>query len=877
VPRLVPLLIASVLLVSAARGVTVERLRVESREQPLGIDDPAPRLSWQLRSGQHAQRQSAYQIIVASSRELLAKNTGDLWDTGKVFSSETFGIAYGGAPLRGDARYFWRVRVWDSDNHDSGWSEPSWWQTGLLAPADWKGDWIGPIVETNSPLLRHDFRVARTIARATAHVYASGWYRLLLNGTELTERVLAPVNSNYPKGLFYDSYDVTALLTNGANAVGLWLGYGYNQSYSKYGYRWDGPPAARLQLEIVFTDGSTQTVVSDGTWKWTASPIIENDIYHGETYDARREITNWSQAGFDASAWTAVALRTAPNGPLKSCPFPGLSVVADLRAVKLTEPKPGLFIFDFGQNIAGWVRLKTNGPAGTTIVLRHAEELHDDGTLDTKTNRAARATDTYILGSHGTEIYEPRFTYHGFRYVEVTGFPGAPPLDSLTGRAVRAAVEEAGSFRCSDELISRIHQNFKWTIANNLVGIPTDTATRDERTPCQMDSLAVEDAAMCNFALGPYYTKWLNDIASDGGNLPNWTGDQVVLPFLLYQNYGDRRILEKHFANMQQVVDKFATTAVESKYWSGGFGDWAAPNLDGSYEGSFSEGELVARAFFIRCARIVSDTAQLLGHKAKADHYAALADQLVQDFEKRFFNAKTATYSSGRQVTSILPLAFDLVPAEKRPAAVAALRQRIEGTNGGHLDTGIFGTRYLFDVLIDHGLADLALAVLTRPGYPGFADQIAHGATTTWEQWSYGGSMQTHDHAMFSGPDATFFSRLGGIQPGSPGFREIVIRPTFPTVLSFVECSRQTPVGTISSHWRRTKHHLVLNVSIPANTTARVYLSAKTEELISESGRPVRNAPGVSAVGIEAESVVVTVGSGDYEFSTPLSPPVPIR
>lgn len=869
--RLAPLLIASVLLVSAASGVTIERLRVEDRDQPLGIYDPAPRLSWQLHSDQRAQRQSAYQIIVASSRELLAKNTGDLWDTGKVASSETFGIAYGGPPLRADARYFWRVRVWDGDNHESAWSESSWWQMGLLAPTDWKSKWIGANAETNSPLLRKDFALLRTIAHATAYVYASGWYRLLLNGTELTERVLAPVNSNYPKGLFYDSYDVTALLTTGANAVGLWLGYGYNQSYSKYGYRWNGPPAALFQLEIVFTDGSTQTLASDGTWKWTASPIVENDIYHGETYDARREIPDWSRANFDASAWTAVALRAAPDGPLKSCPFPGLSVVADLHPVKLTEPKPGVFIFDFGQNIAGWVRLKTNGPGGTKIVLRHAEELHDDGTLDTKTNRAARATDTYTLGGHGNETYEPRFTYHGFRYVEVTGVPGAPTLDSLTGRAVRAAVEEAGSFRCSAELINRIHDNFTWTIANNLVGIPTDTATRDERTPCQMDSLAVEEAAMCNFNLGPYYTKWLNDIAGDGGNLPNWTGDQVVLPFLLYQNYGDRRILEKHFVNMQQVVDKFASTAVESKYWSGGFGDWAAPNPDDSYEGSFSEGELVARAFFIRCARIVSDTAQILGDRTKVDHYAALANRLCEEFEKRFFNPKTSTYSSGRQVTSILPLAFDLVPAEKRPAVIAMLRQRIEGTDGGHLDTGIFGTRYLFDVLIGHGLADLALAVLTRPGYPGFADQIAHGATTTWEQWSYGGSMQTHDHAMFSGPDATFFSRLAGIQPGTPGFREIVIRPTFPTALSFVECSRQTSVGKISSHWRRTKGHLVLNVSIPVNTTARVYLPAKTEKLISELGRPVQNAPGVSAVGSEAQSVVVMVGSGDYEFSAPLT------
>jgi alpha-L-rhamnosidase len=858
---------AALLVTTLASAMTAERLRVEYVDRPLGVDSAHPRLSWILQANERAQRQTAYQIVVASSEQNLAAGRGDVWDTGKVTSSENFGMAYAGPPLRSDTRYFWQVRVWDRDGSASPWSAPSWWHTGLMNSTDWKAKWIGADPDHGSPLLRREFRADKQIVRATAYAYAIGWYRLFINGTEFSERVLAPVNSNYPKGLFYDTYDVTSFVRRGANSVGLWVGQGYNQSYSKWGYRWDAPPAALLQLEIVFSDGSRQTIISDESWNSAPSPILANDIYNGETYDARRDDAGWSRADYDDRQWTPVLLRDAPAGPLKSCPFPGLTVTADLRPVRITEPKPGVFIFDLGQNIAGWVRLRARGEAGTSVILRHAEELLPDGTLDVTTNRAAKATDTFILSGNGDEIYEPRFTYHGFRYVEVTGYPGIPTLDSITGLAVCAAVEDAGSFRCSDSLLNRIHDNFRWTIANNLYGIPTDTATRDERTPCQMDSLAVEDAAICNFDLAAYYTKWLNDIAGDGGNLPNWTGDQVVLPFLLYQNYGDSRILEQHFANMKQVVDKFAATAEETRHWADGFGDWATPNPTGSYEGSFSEGELVNRAFFYRTAQIVAETAALLGRAEDAQRYTDLAAQIRAAFEQHFYNPATATYGSGRQVTSVLPLAFDLVAPAHRSAVAAALRERIEHVDGAHLDTGIFGTRYLFEVLIDHGFTDLAYQVLTTPGYPGYADQIAQGATTTWEQWVFGGSMQTHNHAMFSGPDATLFSRFGGIRPAAPGFREIDIRPVFPTALTFVDCSRQTPMGEVSCHWKRGDDRLTVRLQIPANTTARLYLPSPSIDAVTESGQPANDADGVLAAHHEAGRAVLTLGAGDYDFS----------
>lgn len=860
---------ASLLLATAAHAMTVDTLRVESLDRPLGIDAARPRLSWWLHADERGARQTAYQILVASSPENLAREKADIWDSGKVTSSENFGVEFAGPALRSDTRYCWQVRVWDANDRSSAWSSSSWWQTALLTPSEWRARWIGPGERAAGPLLRRDFPLEKKLLRATAYAHAVGWYRLCVNGRELTDRVLAPVNSNYAKALFYDTYDVTPLLRAGRNAIGVWLGHGYSQNYSKYGYRWNEPPAALVQLELLFDDGSRQTVSTDEDWKWTAGPIVSDDIYDGETYDARRELAGWSEPGFDDRDWKRVAPRHASSGPLKACPFPGLVVTSELRPVKMAEPKPGIFVFDLGQNIAGWVRLQTRGPAGTRVVLRHAEELHADGTLDVKTNRAAQATDTYILRGDGHETYEPRFTYHGFRYVEVAGFPGTPTLDSVAGRAVRAAVPDAGSFACSDPLLNRLHANFRWTIANNLMGIPTDTATRDERTPCQMDSLTVEDAAICNFAMAPYYAKWLHDIAGDGGSLPNWNGDQVVLPFLLWENYGDRRILAQHYDNMRQVVDRFAATAETAKYWASGFGDWAAPNSSGSYEGSFSEGELVNRALFYRTARIVAETATRLGHAQDAERYAQLAQRVRAEFDARFYDPRTATYGSGRQVTSVLPLAFDMVPPERRPAVVAALRRRIEGVDRGHLDTGIFGTRYLFEVLVDHGLADLALRVLTATGYPSYADQIAQGATTTWEQWSFDGSMQTHNHAMFAGPDATLFSRLGGIQLGAPGFREIVLRPAFPAALSSVDSSRTTVMGIVGSRWRRQAGRIALAVDIPANATARLHLPVQSLDAVREGARSALHADGVQSAHLDGDRAVLVLGSGRYEFSLP--------
>lgn len=845
------------------------QLRTEYSVAPLGIDVTKPRFSWTMMSSMRAERQLAYQVLVSASPDLLEAGRADIWDSGRIESDANFGVEYGGRPLESGHRYFWKVRVWDGQGRVSAWSAVSWWEMGLLSEADWQARWIGTQHPLSSPLLRKEFIAKKQIVRATVHVIGFGWYKLSINGRKVTEHVLTPVNSDYAKNIYYDSYDVSPLLVEGRNAIGLWLGNGYNDNYSKYGYRWLGVKCALLQLEIQYADGSSDHVVTDETWKTAESPITANDIYNGESYDARREKSGWNTPGYDDKAWLPAITETAPAGLLRACLMPPIQVVETLRPVALAEPKPGVYVFDLGQNIAGWTRLHVTAVAGDRVVMRHAEEIQPDGMLDITTNRSALATDTYTCNGLGAESYEPSFTYHGFRYVEVTGFPGTPTLDSVEGRAIRSAVGDCGGFRSSNALLNRLNSNFRWTVSNNLMGIPTDTATRDERTPCSMDSMVVTETAIHNFDMDQYYTKWLQDIVGDLGrdSVPNWTGDQVVLPMLLYEFYGDRRVLEKYFENAKHVTDSFTRVSRREKPWADSYGDWAAPNKDGDYSSSFSEGELVNTAFYYRVARITSEIATLLGESSDAHRYSELADAIKTSFNAKFFHEDTNSYGSGRQVTYILPLAFDLVPARLRPAVARALAERVAGPDNNHLDTGIFGTRYLFEVLIDYGYVDLAFKVLTQMTYPSYGYQIGLGATTTWEQWSFRGVMQSHDHAMYSGPGTTFYTRFGGIRAAAPGYREIVIHPIRPAALDHVECSLHTVMGEIVSNWRFGPDEYIHRVTIPANSTATVYVPCVDYAAVNEGDGPASNAIGVRFLRMEGGCAVFAVGSGSYRFS----------
>ncbi|WP_051367074.1 family 78 glycoside hydrolase catalytic domain [Hamadaea tsunoensis] len=871
---------------AAVAEVSVAGLRVDYATDPLGIDDTRPSLSWKLTSSVNGERQTAYRVLVASSESRLNAGVGNLWDTGKVTSGDSVAIAYAGAALQATAAYFWKVQAWDANGTVSDWSPTARWETGPLAGADWAGaQWISPTAASSAPRLRKAFTVdgSKVVDQARAYVVGLGFHELHLNGAKIGDRVLAQASTPYDRRVLYSTYDVTAALRSGTNVVGLWLGTGYGASFSQYGFRWLGPKQALMLLDVRYADGTRQTVTTDGTWKWAAGPITAADIYNGETYDARQEQGGWDQPGAADTGWQGTQTVAAPAGTLSAQAMPPLRVTATLSPVKLTQPKPGVYVYDFGQNIAGWERLRVQGAAGAAVRMRTAEEVNADGTLDTTTNRNAAATDTYILaGTGATETYEPRFTYHGFRYVEVTGDPQTPSLASLDARVVHTDAPSTATFTSSDALLNQIWRANRWTIQNNSMSTPTDTPVRDERTPPGMDVQAYQDASTVEFGMAGFYASYLRDLPpgtalpSDGGNAqqPDMGGAGVTLAWTLYQQYGDRATLAATYPAMKRFVDTNAAN-VPGYIWSTGFGDWCPPDLSANANGGLgnssagactSEVPVVNTALSYLQAVDVAQAAAALGQTADATHFTQLADNIKQAFNARFLNADGAGYADGRQTTSVLPLAFGMVP----PADVDAVGTRLVDTiltrNGGHLDTGIFGTRYLMDALAAVGRTDVAMTVLDQTSYPGFGYEIGKGATTAWEEWTYYSSMETHDHAMFAGINSSLYTRLAGIQPAGPGYSAVTVAPRIPAGLAHVAASVDTVRGTVASSWTVTGQQVALDVTVPVGATATVRVPNFGQ---GQAGVSPAGAVQVAATGTETQ---FSVGSGTWHFTGTVAP-----
>ncbi|MGW3992432.1 family 78 glycoside hydrolase catalytic domain [Amycolatopsis sp. NPDC004772] len=709
---------------------------------------------------------------------------------------------------------------------------------GRLEP---QGDPLLLARSPDAPLLRNEFVLDKPVASARAYVYGLGLYELHLNGGKVGDQVLTPGSTPYDRRLLYDSYDVTNQVHKGRNAAGLWLGNGYGARFSQYGFRWTGPKQGILALAVTFTDGTRRTITTDDSWRWSDGPVTANDLYAGENHDARLEKPGWDRPGFDDSAWHPVRTAAAPSGELIGSTAPPIRVVRTLRPVAMTQPRPGVYVYDFGENFAGWAQLRVAGLADTTVRMRTAEELAEDGMLDTATNRNAASTDAYTLGAaRGVQVYEPRFTYHGFRYLELTGYPGTPDLGSVAGRVVHADVAATGHVETSDPLLNTIWADNRRAVLNNSMSLPTDNPVRDERTPPGMDVQAYHDAAVLDFGMEPFYRKYLLDLPpgtalpSDDGNaqLPDMGGGSVDLAWSLYEQYGDLPRLAAAYPLMKAFVDTNAA-AYPGRIWpeDRGFGDWCppdrSPNANGG-QGSpsagacFSERSLVNTALSYRQAEDVAKAARALGKTADATHFEELASAIATAFNAHFLVG--ATYGDGRQTTSILPLAFGMVPPDKVAAVGAKLVETILTKDAGHLDTGIFGTRYLPEALAKAGRIDVALTVLRQRTYPGFGYEISRGATTPWEQWTYESGMETHDHAMFAGINAAFYTQFAGITPAAPGYASIAIAPQVPPGLRHVAASIDTVRGPVGSEWTQTGCRFDLTVTVPVNATATVTL-----------------------------------------------------
>ncbi len=865
-------------------------LRCEYLPRPLGVDVAQPRLSWVLWSRERAQRQSAYRILVASNPERLARDEGDLWDTGKVLSDQTCHIVYQGKPLQSLQRCYWKVCVWDAQDTPSGWSEVSWWEMGVLNADEWKARWISAPVAEPAPLFRKHFTVNRPVRRARALICGLGYYELYLNGERIGGQVLDPAQTDYEKRALYTVHDVTPYLRTGDNCVGVMLGNGWFNQAIVWGGMSYGEPCLLLQLVLEYADGSTNLVCSDGLWKTAPGPVLKNNVYAGEEYDARRETPGWCEAGFDDSSWWAVRVVPCPTEKLQSQMLPPIRRMKTLQPIALWQSAPGVWVYDMGQNFAGWARLRVQAPAGTTITLRFAEELHPDGSIDPASTGVFAThvvqTDRYTCNGQGVEVWEPRFTYHGFRYVEMTGYPGTPTLDMLEGVVVYSGVLPAGTFECSDEMLNRIHRTAVWTEVSNLHSVPTDCPHR-ERCGWLGDAHVSAEMTIYNFEMAPFWSKYLQDIETSltekglptfvapgkrkiGEASPDWGTAIVQIPYYLYVYYGDRRVLEEHYDTMKRWVEHLLSIS-DDYVVSAGLGDWCAP---GSVPGN-TPIPITSTAIFYLDACIMRRVAQVLGRSQDADWFARLADSIRDAFNRHFFDTKACTY--GSQTADTLALAWGLAPEGKEQAIADSLARDVREKHRGHHSTGIIGLRHLFWALSEYGHADVAMTILHQTDYPSIGHLFALGATTLWEWWSEPEIEQQEgprscNHPMQGGFDAWFFYGVAGISPciSAPGFARITFKPHLLPGLQWARASYRSVRGMIASEWQRSEGRLYWKVVVPPNTTATVHLPTTDSGNVTESGKPVNQVAEITVHSERDGWLVLSVPSGEYRFESPL-------
>ncbi|MDD4174721.1 MAG: family 78 glycoside hydrolase catalytic domain [Kiritimatiellae bacterium] len=749
-------------------------------------------------------------------------------------------------------------------------------------------------------MLRKPFTATKKLARATVYVSGLGLSELYLNGVKVGDAVFSPGLTHYTARTFYVTHDVTGLLKRGENALGVWLGNGRyyaprdNAPTRTTGY---GYPKLLLQLEIDYADGTRDTVVSDDTWRITdQGPITANNEYDGEDYDARREFPGWAEPGFADAAWPLAQIVDAPGGALAAQMAEPIRVTETLKPVTLTEPRPGVFVFDMGQNMVGWCRLAVRGPAGTTVTMRHAETLQPDGTLYMANLRGAKVTGRYTLKGKGRETYEPRFTYYGFRYVDLTGFPGRPALDTLRGCVVHDDVAEAGRFTCSQPTINAIYQNTRWGTRGNYRSIPTDCPQRDERQGWLGDRSSESKGESYLFGIAALYTKWLHDMTDaqkESGSIPDvcppywplyndsvtWPSTAVIAPGALLDQYGDRRIIERHYPTMAKWIDHMTGFVKDGIISKDSYGDWCVPPEDPHLIHSKDPARktspvVLATTYFYHCLTLMTRYADLLGKPADAQRYRAQAEALKAAFNATYYDAAKGYYDNGTQTACVLPLAFDMVPAAERGRVFAHLVSKITTETRGHVGTGLVGGQWLNRVLTAGGRADLSYNFATHTTYPSWGYMIEKGATTVWELWNgdtADPAMNSGNHVMLVGDLVIwFYETLAGIapDPAQPGFKHIVMRPQPVGDLAFVKASHRSPYGLIRSEWSREDGAFDWEIEIPANTAATVHIPAADAASVTEHRRPLARARGVTLLGTGNGTVTLRVGSGTYRFAT---------
>ena len=901
-----------------AVDMKISNLRCEYLKNPLGIDMTHPRLSWVLESSKRNQKQTAYRILVAGSKKDLDKDNGNFWDTLKVISDQTTHIFYNGSELISGRKYWWKVCVWDKDGVMCQVSEPAFWSMGLLSNSDWRGKWIGMQREKSEnsthpdkikelspgpppPFFRKTFTLDKKVYSAYVHVTARGLFEVHLNGDRVSKDYFAPEWTDYTKRIQYRTYDVISLLKEGKNALGVIVGDGWYSGYigwrknrGHYGLQ----NSLLLQMEIVYDDGTRDFVVTDGTWRCSDGPILYSDFMIGESYDARREMLGWDTAQFDDSDWSPVIQVEKPTAKLVAQPSEPVQVTEYITPVAITEPSKGLYVFDLGQNIAGWVKLKVTGPdkklQGTIITMRFAERLNPDGTIYTANLRSVKATDTYILKGGEEETFEPHFTFHGYQYVEVTGLPVPPDKNTITGCVVHSTTPPTGNFECSSSMVNKLWQNLTWSQRGNFISIPTDCPQRDERLGWMGDAQIFVRTATFNMDVAAFFTKWMIDVV-DAQSLngayadtsprlkdnlkfeaaPGWGDAGIIIPWTFYRVYGDTRIIEKTYHSMVKWMDFLEESnpeLIRRNKLGNNYGDWLSIKAE-------TPKDLLATAYWAYDAKLMSEMARVAGYREDSSYYKKLYNKIRTTFQKEFISPDGRIHGN-TQTVYVLALNFDLVPQELRSKAVEYLVEDIKN-RGWHLSTGFIGVRHLNPVLTSMGYKEVAYKLLLNNSFPSWGYSIKHGATTIWERWDgwtedkgfQDPGMNSFNHYSFGSIGEWLYRFVAGIDldPKVHGYKHIVIKPYPGGNLTFARAEYNSIHGKITSGWHREGNSIVLDVTIPANTTASVHVPADEGTPITESGLSADEVEGIRFLKWDNGFAVYNIVSGTYHFMSTLS------
>jgi alpha-L-rhamnosidase len=880
--------------------VSITKLYTENLINPIGLGSINPRFTWQMQSNQSNVMQSAYEITVTSGKR-------EIWNSGKVLSDQSVHVPYSGSALSSGLRYYWKVRVWDNKGKVSAWSKPALFQMGLLKESDWKAEWIEPGFQEDpmqpSPLFRKEFKLTKKLASATAYISAHGLYEAKINGQRVGEGYLTPGWTNYNKRIQYQAYDVTSLLLPGSNAVGVMLGSGWYRGIIGYMKKvfdinvYGRDIALILQIDLQYSDGSKESIYTDSSWKSSTGEVLYSEIFNGEIVDARLEQKGWTNAGFNDAKWFPVKV----GNHSKTVLIPTINELVkkqeSLIPLKIIKTPKGEMVIDFGQNLSGFVTMKVQGNAGDTIKLEHAEVLDQQGNFYTANLRSAKQTNIYILKGGMEEIFEPRFTWQGFRYVKVEGYPGEIKAENFTVHALYSDMEESGTFITSHEMINHLQRNILWGMKSNFIDVPIDCPQRDERLGWTGDAQVFARTAAFNMNVNNVFARWLQDLESEQieGKVPHviphvvqpenvnsagWADASTIIPWDMYVSYGDRELLARQYNSMKAFHESVKRVTINNLWNSGKHhGDWLfySPIDDKHGMAAVTDKYLIAQCFYAHSTQNIINAARVLVYKEDEESFTKLLHEIKTAFLREYMTPGGRLVSN-TQTAYILALQFDMLPEEYRQQAADRLAENIRMY--GHLTTGFLGTPYINHVLTRFAYADLAYELLLNDKYPSWLFPITKGATTIWERWDgikpdgsfQNRSMNSFNHYAYGAIGDWMYRAMAGINTteDKPGYKHSFIKPHIGGGLTGVSATLETYYGKISSSWKIQGSNLIFNVEIPVNTESTVYIPTSNPGNILINGRPLSQQGSTFPSVVDGKYVRLELGSGKYEFKTEL-------